>query len=362
MTGLVEAGPAAAHPPANAQRILYIDGWRAIAVLFVISTHAMANLFYVDASSIGLGGLGLTGVYIFFLISGYIITSLALAEKRATGAFSQTNFLVRRCLRILPPLFLYIAAMLVLAPAPTTPPSAIRAATFTCNIALGNQCSWYFGHTWSLAFEEQFYLLFPFIALRRFNILILPAIAFYLMPLFFPIDWIGQMGHLQISALFALGAAYAVYQEKVHAFLARFPFALLLAAVVFVGWWFELPPSILQVSLAALIPPAIFLVVFGLPARVSLFRAFLSNPVFTRLGLWSYSIYLWQQYFFRFGAGETVGVALISLVSAIAVAGVSYHTYEWVFRRISRRFSRAPSSSDSRTAEAAAYLPARDAP
>src|SRR5262249_37806380 len=93
-----------------------------------------------------------------------------------------------------------------------------------------------------------------------------------------------------------------------------------------------------QTLLGVFVPPAIFLVVFGLPAKLPLIKAFLSNPVLTRLGLWSYSIYLWQQYFFRFGAGETVAAAIIALVSTIAVAGISYHTYEWVFRRISRRF------------------------
>src|SRR6185503_2530941 len=101
------------------------------------------NVYGIEPATAGVGNLGFVGVFIFFLISGFIITSLTLAEQKATGTFSQSDFFIRRCLRILPPLFLYLAAMAAL----RFNPNIARAAIFTCNIGIGHGCLWTFGHT-----------------------------------------------------------------------------------------------------------------------------------------------------------------------------------------------------------------------
>ena len=307
----------------------------------VIAAHALRNGY--RATGEDTDGFGIYGVYIFFLISGYIITSLTVQEIQAIGSFSQRDFIVRRALRILPPLILYTSAMLMLQYMdPRIPWFAVRGITFNCNIA--EDCDWIFGHTWSLAFEEQFYLLFPFLVVRRLNVFVIPVIALYLLPLFFPIAFVGSIGFLKIAALFALGAAYAVHQQKVDALLPSHSLLALfgLAGLVFVLWSVVPPDTVAWTVLkGVLLPPIVFLVVFGLPVRFGAVKALLSNPLFTRIGLYSYSIYLWQEFFLRPGAIDTTLDVVVGVAATLAISALSYHTFEQVFRTISRRFHHA---------------------
>jgi peptidoglycan/LPS O-acetylase OafA/YrhL len=133
-----------------------IDGLRAIALIPVILFHAGLQSF----------SGGFVGVDIFFVISGYLITSIILAEQQS-GTFSLLNFYERRARRILPPLFIIMIICLPFAWIYFLP-SDMR--EFTESLASVSLYSGYFEtaaelkpllHTWSLAVEEQFYLLFP---------------------------------------------------------------------------------------------------------------------------------------------------------------------------------------------------------
>ncbi len=341
---LFAPAPVVVRKPEEQGRILYLDGWRAVAISEVMASHAFTNTY----SQAGVGALGRSGVYIFFLISGFIITSLTMDETRVTGSFNQGHFIVRRCLRILPPLLLYAVAMLILSQGvPRLPWFLVRSVTFTCNIGLGNNalgdgCGWLFGHTWSLAFEEQFYLLFPFIITRRLTLLFLPAAVLYALPLMFPIHIIGRSGFAEIAMLFSFGAAYAVHYERMQTFFRQLPILIVLVLIssYFIAFSFALPDSTPWRVLGALLtPPAFFLLVFVLPAKCAMFKSFIANPLFARIGLYSYSMYLWQEYFFRPTAGQTMLYGLEAAVLTLVLSAVSYHTYERLFRRLSRRFS-----------------------
>lgn len=142
-----------------------IDGLRALAVLPVILFHAGFKIF----------SGGFVGVDIFFVISGYLITSIILAEKEA-GTFSIMRFYERRARRILPALFLVMLTCLPFAWLWLLPhdmqnfsQSLIAVSAFISNILFW-LTSGYFEtaaelkpllHTWSLAVEEQYYLFFP---------------------------------------------------------------------------------------------------------------------------------------------------------------------------------------------------------
>jgi len=140
-----------------------IDGLRAVAVIPVILFHAGFSLF----------SAGYVGVDVFFVVSGYLITSIILSEKKA-GTFSISNFYERRARRILPALFLVIFASSICAWFLLLPgdfqefsKSLIAAPAFVSNILFWKGTG-YFGagvtpllHTWSLAVEEQFYLIYP---------------------------------------------------------------------------------------------------------------------------------------------------------------------------------------------------------
>ena len=147
-----------------------IEGLRAIAVLAVVLYHVRLP---------GVRG-GFVGVDVFFVVSGFLITRLLLAELAATGTVSRQRFWARRARRILPAATLTVVVTVVLAHsvlAPLALPAlgadAIGAGTFTINFVFAHRLGDYFGaqlgatnpspllHYWSLAVEEQFYLLWP---------------------------------------------------------------------------------------------------------------------------------------------------------------------------------------------------------
>jgi peptidoglycan/LPS O-acetylase OafA/YrhL len=134
-----------------------LDGLRAVAVTLVIATHSY------HASMPG----GWVGVDVFFVLSGYLITSILLRELRQTGGISMSNFYVRRLLRLTPALAVLVMFQLVRT-AFSHNASEIREATLIGALYLENWNNVFqfgphdvMGHTWSLAVEEQFYWLWP---------------------------------------------------------------------------------------------------------------------------------------------------------------------------------------------------------
>ena len=143
-----------------------LDGLRAIAVLAVLAYHAG----FAQAQG------GFLGVEVFFVISGYLITTLLLAEHRRTGRIDPIRFWLRRARRLLPALFLLLAGTLAFAVVVVPQeiarlrPDALAALAYVTNWHLIARDQSYFEtigrpslfmHLWSLAIEEQFYLLWP---------------------------------------------------------------------------------------------------------------------------------------------------------------------------------------------------------
>ena len=150
-----------------------IDGLRAIAILPVIFYHAGLQIF----------SGGYVGVDIFFVISGYLISSIILSEIE-TGKFSLINFYQRRARRILPPLFCVIListpfAWFILLPADLElfGNSAFSALTFWSNYIFYFEIDYFetssklkpLLHTWSLSIEEQFYIIYPILLIFFFK-------------------------------------------------------------------------------------------------------------------------------------------------------------------------------------------------
>ena len=145
-----------------------LDGLRAIAVLAVIAYHV----------GVGWAPGGLLGVGVFFTLSGYLITDLLLSQHESTGSLHIMDFWRRRARRLLPALFVMLAvvagwvALLQSDQLPALRGATAAAATYVSNWWLIAQHSSYFaafgpasplGHLWSLAVEEQFYLLWPWL-------------------------------------------------------------------------------------------------------------------------------------------------------------------------------------------------------
>src|SRR5271168_4566722 len=134
----------------------------------------------------GVSPYGALGVDLFFAISGFLITSRLIEERRIDGTISLKAFYVRRFFRIIPPAFAYLACAAVLGLAlgwiPMNFGQLAASACFYRNYySMGVEHSWYTGHFWSLAVEEHFYLLWPALlvwaGVKRGRILA-PALAF----------------------------------------------------------------------------------------------------------------------------------------------------------------------------------------
>lgn len=157
----------------GARRFRYepsLDGLRALAIGAVLAYHAG----WVDHA-------GYFGVTVFFVISGYLITRLLVQEVADTGSLSFRAFYRRRVARLGPALAVVLAATVVVVAVVERGvvgfwPGLIGASTYTTDILLpvagAAHLNEYFGYTWSLGVEEQFYLLWPLLlllALRRFR-------------------------------------------------------------------------------------------------------------------------------------------------------------------------------------------------
>ena len=139
----------------------HLDGLRALSVLMVVVQHLThTSRFYVGA----------TGVALFFALSGYLITGLLLDELEGRGRIRLGRFYLRRTARLMPGLLaMLITGSILLAGAGQVGylsgvlPSALYVNNYASILAGGAHLNLAFGHTWSLAVEEHFYLVWPLV-------------------------------------------------------------------------------------------------------------------------------------------------------------------------------------------------------
>ena len=320
-----------------------IDGLRAVAVVPVILFHA------------GLGPFdgGYIGVDVFFVLSGYLITSLLIGDL-AQGRFSLLQFYERRARRILPALFVVILCTLPFAWAWMLPgqladfaQSLVAVSLFVSNIHFWQEIGYFAQdahlkpllHTWSLAVEEQYYLVFPMVLallwrLGRSRVVwVLAALAllsllaaewgwrnrpnanFYLAPT--------RAWELLAGSL----AAFAVTARGVRSLNA--PALAGLALVIVPVFLFD--NSVPFPSLYTLVPVAgtILLILFGGPGTWA--HRMLSHPAPVALGLISYSAYLWHQPLFAFARLRSLHDPSPALMAGLCLATFGLAALTWRF-------------------------------
>jgi peptidoglycan/LPS O-acetylase OafA/YrhL len=148
------SGPGALGAVLDRPHLPALDGLRAIAVTLVIAAH------------VGIGSGGGLGVTIFFVLSGFLITWLLMKEHAATGTISLRRFYMKRALRILPAYYAFLACSLALdwrAGDGRSAPAALASLFYYMNYynALHGHPTSSMAHAWSLAVEEQFYVVWP---------------------------------------------------------------------------------------------------------------------------------------------------------------------------------------------------------
>lgn len=332
-----------------------IDGLRSFAILPVIFYHA--GLSWMPG--------GFIGVDVFFVISGYLITRIILSDFDA-GVFSIARFYERRMRRILPALLVVVfsttTAMLFLA-LPSQVEQISASAIFTI-FSVSNFYFWmqsgYFSpetefmpllHTWSLAVEEQFYLLFPLflVLLKRFGAKVgmvlavllpfafatslwlsfnKPAVAFYLLP--------ARAWELGLGAVLAAGIVPKVDSRLVKELLSMLGIGALCFGVLSITSYDPFPGYV------ALLPClGAAAVIHCSDAKTGVGRI-LSSNVLVFVGLISYSLYLWHWPVFVFTRMYLATVhlpgwaAICGILLVFLIATVSWKFVESPCRRMSQ--------------------------
>jgi peptidoglycan/LPS O-acetylase OafA/YrhL/2-polyprenyl-3-methyl-5-hydroxy-6-metoxy-1,4-benzoquinol methylase len=328
-----------------------LDGYRAIGVIVVMAEHF---------GYVGAGGLALTG---FFALSGFLITWLLRKEHRATGTVSVRRFYVRRMLRILPAYYVYVVVSLLLLiylGKQALPYGMVSAS-------LGYVANYYnafnghppgpFAHLWSLAVEEQFYLLWPvlFVLLARRGRK--PLAAFLVTSILCVLVWrsavylvSGNIAYVynafdtRFDAL-AVGCllAVCVEHEKFRWFVATITrWSWLPLVTLAVAWPFNRPPLRFTLGFTMQAVLIALLLVQLVTLHRSRLWSWVQHPMLRYMGGISYPMYLYHQWGIGLGDKATMLPApaqfVIGVLATTVAAMASYHFIERPFLRLKKHF------------------------
>ena len=332
-----------------------IDGLRAVAVMSVLFFHTGFD---------SLSG-GFAGVDVFFVISGFLITSILLSQA-STGRISIREFYIRRAKRILPALIVICLSVFLVGYFQTTP-LLMKEIGFSLAATMAFAANFYFKdnvgyfdlpaheqpllHTWSLAVEEQYYIFWPLflVALltwvkpnRHLFVLVVlfvgslvlsewqtidkPTRAFYLLP--------GRLWELLLGGIIAIEASNRPISERLAIILTSIGMGM----VIFAMFWLDETKRF--PGLNALVPclGTAFIIYGGMYSN-GLVTKLLSLRIFVGIGLISYSLYLWHWpviVFYRYFYGaelaplEVIGIIAVSFILAI----LSWRFVEQPIRRL----------------------------
>ncbi|MEO6209456.1 MAG: acyltransferase [Gemmatimonadaceae bacterium] len=345
-----------------------LDGWRAIAILGVMASHAGHSY------SAALGresifdrfALGTHGVNLFFAISGLLITSRLLEEWDTAGSVSLKRFYVRRAFRILPAALLYLGAVALLGAIgllPVVREEFVAATLFFRNYLpplLGpNGAGFFTSHYWSLGVEEHFYLFWPALLIfaGRKRALPVAMVIAILVAVWRHIEaWREIMLYNAIqptyfarsdtridSIMWGVVAALALSRPEVRSFIERYLSTIVMLAVVAlygaIVYRYGTRPTFWE----AMIVPVIIVGTVLRPQSVV--GRMLENPVMRWIGRLSYSLYLWEFFFVYYpGVPTTLGVWQtfpVNLIAAVVCAAASYYLVERPLVRIGHRLAPA---------------------
>jgi peptidoglycan/LPS O-acetylase OafA/YrhL len=321
--------------PAN-RRIPSLDGLRTISIVLVLLGHLYGTAHYPkNALTFFLARYAHLGVQIFFGISGFLITTLLLNERRKTGRIDFYAFYLRRTRRIFPAAFFYITVMAIVA----RPGYLGWAYSYTMCYA-GQGRPWLLGHLWSLSVEEQFYLLWPFVlAFGFFRKEKIGFAAMLLTPFARLIFWRAGMRDIDeyfpaVADSLVAGCLLAFYrpvlQVKARWLTQPLVFLALGALTASIPWM--LPRVRMQIFLGGLPSVVIALFIF---AAIERRDWLLNNRVTYALGVLSYSLYLWQQPFLNHASNRWWTAFPVNILLALACAIGSYYVVERPFLRMS---------------------------
>jgi peptidoglycan/LPS O-acetylase OafA/YrhL len=351
-----QMSPVLAQP---SQNIPYLDGWRGLAIALLLVGH------FLPVPGINLGRLG---VHLFFVLSGLLMARILFVKPVPLGLFYK-----RRIARVFPSVWVFLLAIIAgfgLLGRPTSWSESFAAATFMNNYFTGKPAAAVmpFGHIWSLSVEEHSYVILSLVALavRARWVRAAPVVGGLALccAVTAVAYWATYKGE-QLGFDRWLRTEVAGYGIFVSSFIllclkgrmpVRLPWALF-GALVAIGvgahWWSMPLPVTAVVGVGAFA-----LAINLLPAAPPLLQAALSLRPLRQLGIWSFSIYIWQQPFYLY---LKHGWASAGLALATGIAG--YYLLERPARSwLNRTWSRPQAVPSQTDAYSASYAPISIAP
>lgn len=338
------------------------DGLRGIAVLLVLIDHLGLYLILPKSEfwKQRLWDLfaGETGVYIFFALSGFLITNNLLREKRTNNKIGLKRFYFRRALRLAPALLVFLitlAALIMLGELSFTPLALLFSAVYSYNYATAGVYVPELAHTWSLGVEEQFYLLWP-LAINCFGVRKLISIAGIavvlsgIVVLVFP-KWliVGPFVFIHLTRWFlpavgpimigSIGAILLNNKFNERLFKITYSRAMWILILGFYCSSLWLPLALLKEVFLIQSLGITLLLLWIMKNQSSIFVRVLEFPLLAKIGRISYGIYIWQGLFLRNGPG---GKLLIqnppwNIGLTFLVALLSYYFIERRLLRLKER-------------------------
>jgi peptidoglycan/LPS O-acetylase OafA/YrhL len=364
MTSTLTTAPGPAAPASISGYVPELDGLRAVSILLVLVAH----LIHSGAITLGRNWwypYGNIGVSTFFVISGFLITSLLLKEERRNaGRIDLRRFYIRRALRLFPALYAYLLVVFLLMRGgyvEWTPPHTYLAVLFYVRnyVGRGDETN----QAWSLSIEEQFYLFWPFLLIltpprRRLavtcGLIVLVCLWRTFLVATHRITEHALYMHTDVridTILFGCLLSLAGSSPALRPALERLarPLTAAVAFAVLVAWnWGIQPKPYFTYAFDTTLTAALIAIILGFvmsnpgSAAVGVLRL---RPL-VYVGRLSYSIYLWQQLFLL--GDEALGPVRgfpLNLAATLAAAMVSYHCLESPILAIKDRYFRSPTGA-----------------
>ena len=331
-------------------RIPSLDGLRALSISLVLFAHLAFSVGFPIQHTWWTNQYAHYGVRIFFILSGFLITSLLRREQKETGTIRLKEFYIRRAYRLLPAAYVYLIAVTVIFHQSLPYRYLVAAYLYLTSYALHSP--WPLLHLWSLSVEEQFYLVWPaalaigLIAARRFAF---GAIAVALVARFVFLQGVWPQGAVwsfpAVADSLAAGCLLALYQVKLAKHRSVFTWRgfPLIWAVTFsipvihhyaylLHFWHM--SGLLQISAIPLFNLGIVLCIqnaITVPPRV------LNKPVMVWIGNLSYSLYLWDMPFTDPSVHSWATTFPQNLVLTLIAATISFYAVEQPIRKLGER-------------------------
>lgn len=307
-----------------------LDGLRTIAVILVLLGHAWTRHFF--GATVGVG--------LFFALSGFLITGLLIKEAETHGSINLLKFSGRRLIRLFPALIL-----MLICTAPLLKPTTFEffaSLFYFSNWARvsGNDMGAY-GHLWSLAVEEQFYLLWPLILVLAYTFYRVKGVALaaiFLISFSTLMKYLSEgeeriynsldtrMDNLLVGGLLAI--AYRFYPEVVR----KWSRVLAIPGILIVVMMAVVPESVSMATELTLITWGSVMVVALLAcADIQLVNSFMSMKPLVWFGAISYGVYLWHYPLQWMWLSQEISYSMrfpLVLVSSVAIAWLSYRFVE----------------------------------